>query len=118
MYLLHTTTYELKDFEPTSIPNYAILSHTWGAEEITFRDINKRLYEVRKREAFAKIEGCCAQANRDGYDYVWIDTCCIDKKSSAELHEAINSMYAWYENSEVCYAYLDDVPVENELRFH
>ena len=38
------------------------------------------------------------------------DLCCIDKTSSAELSEAINSMYRWYQESGVCYAYLADVP--------
>jgi hypothetical protein len=59
---------------------------------------------------FAKIHGCCAQAASDGWKYAWIDSCCIDKSSSAELSEAINSMYRWYQNAEVCYAYLLDVP--------
>ena len=31
------------------------------------------------------------------------------ERSSAELSEAINSMYRWYENAQVCYAYLHDV---------
>jgi hypothetical protein len=43
----------------------------------------------------------------------WIDSCCIDKSSSAELSEAINSMFQWYKNAQVCYAYLSDVS-ENE----
>jgi len=46
-----------------------------------------------------------------------IDTCCIDKKSSAELSEAINSMYKWYEKSEKCYAYLEDVSSQRTSRF-
>jgi hypothetical protein len=36
-------------------------------------------------------------------------SCCIDKTSSAELSEAINSMFRWYSRSKVCYAYLTDV---------
>jgi hypothetical protein len=43
----------------------------------------------------------------------WLDSCCIDKTSSAELSEAINSMYRWYQNAQVCYAYLEDVPAED-----
>ncbi|KAH6714351.1 hypothetical protein BKA61DRAFT_632289 [Leptodontidium sp. MPI-SDFR-AT-0119] len=46
-----------------------------------------------KRE---KIEGVCGIAVSDGFEYIWIDTCCIDKTSSAELSEAINSMFRWY----------------------
>jgi hypothetical protein len=42
-------------------------------------------------------------------NHIWIDTCCIDKSSSAELSEAINSMYDWYAASQVCYAYLENI---------
>ncbi len=63
---------------------------------------------------YAKIEGCCAQARADGWEYAWVDSCCIDKSSSAELSEAINSMFKWYRNAQVCYAFLDDVDGEEE----
>ena len=66
--------------------------------------------EVRQRLGYRKIWDTCQQAKKDGYEWVWVDTCCIDKRSSAELSEAINSMYRWYENSRICYAYLHDVP--------
>lgn len=73
-----------------------------------------------QRLGFRKIVGCCDQANIDGFDYVWIDTCCIDKTSSAELSEAINSMFNWYGDAEICYAYLSDVlgsgDVDQKLR--
>ena len=62
-----------------------------------------------------KIQFSCAQAAKDGYGYIWVDTCCIDKSSSAELSEAINSMYKWYQNAEKCYAYLADVPTGADL---
>jgi hypothetical protein len=45
---------------------------------------------------------------------VWIDTCCIDKRSSAELSEAIDSMYRWYEAVKECYAYLCNVEWKDE----
>jgi hypothetical protein len=61
-------------------------------------------------KGWSKVLGCCAQAALDGWLYAWIDTCCIDKTSSAELSEAINSMFEWYEKSQVCYVYLSDVP--------
>ncbi|KAH7921584.1 heterokaryon incompatibility, partial [Leucogyrophana mollusca] len=106
MYLLNTSTLQLEEFPKHT--KYAILSHVWGREEVTFRDINGP-HAVRM-EGYTKIERCCAQALADGYKYAWIDTCCIDKSSSAELSEAINSMYRWYEGAAVCYAYLADVP--------
>jgi len=109
MHLLHTATNKLEEF--VDPPEYAILSHRWREEEVLFADIHQP--HAMRMKGYAKIEGCCKQARRDGYQYIWIDTCCIDKNSSAALAEAINSMYMWYENAQVCYAYLDDV-ADNE----
>ena len=64
---------------------------------------------TQHKTGYNKIRGSCRQALADGYAYIWINTCCIDKKSSAELSEAINSMYQWYKDSAICYAYLSDV---------
>ena len=65
--------------------------------------------EIRQRDGYQKIFQSCEQARKDGYEWLWVDTCGIDKRSSAELSEAINSMYRWYENSRLCYAHLHDV---------
>ncbi|KAI1145569.1 heterokaryon incompatibility protein-domain-containing protein [Nemania diffusa] len=69
----------------------------------------ERAYGINKK-GYKKAINCCLIARANGFDYVWIDTCCIDKTSSAELSEAINSMYRWYEEADICYAYLADVP--------
>lgn len=94
-----------------NIPPYAILSHTWGADddEVTFKDIYKKKGKGKDKPGYAKLRFCAAQAKRDGIQYFWIDTCCIDKSSSTELSEAINSMFKWYQNSSKCYVYLSDV---------
>ena len=105
MRLLNARTKTLEEFFDDNIPRYAILSHTWGHNEPTYRDFAA----PGNRDANIKIDGCCDQALLDKYEYVWIDTICIDKSSSAELSEAINSMYTWYESAGVCYAYLSDV---------
>ncbi|KAI4711172.1 hypothetical protein J4E89_003737 [Alternaria sp. Ai002NY15] len=110
MRLLHVRTLELKTFVD-NIPPYAILSHCWTDEEVVFSDLAD-LKQAKKKTGFAKNEKTCELASKDGFDYAWIDTCCIDKSSSAELSEAINSMFAWYRNSEQCYAYLADVEVQ------
>ena len=68
---------------------------------------------MMKKSGWNKIYGCCKEAKALGFSYVWIDTCCINKDSSSELSEAINSMYAWYKNASVCIAYLSDVSFEN-----
>ncbi|KAF1828933.1 HET-domain-containing protein, partial [Decorospora gaudefroyi] len=107
MRLLHSRTLELKSFVD-DIPPYAILSHCWGEEEVVFADLAD-LELAKKKKGFMKIEKTCELAVQAGFDYVWIDTCCIDKSSSAELSEAINSMFAWYKNSGKCFAYLFDV---------
>jgi hypothetical protein len=89
------------------IPPYAILSHTWGAEEVTFRDLIDGT--GKSKAGYDKIRFCAQQAANDGLQYFWVDTCCIDKSSSAELQEAINSMFRWYQNAAKCYVYLSDV---------
>jgi hypothetical protein len=108
MRLLNSSTLVLHEFISGRIPRYAILSHTWSEEEVSFQDI--RGPGAVSRKGFEKVRKRCEQAARDGYEWVWIDTCCIDKSSSSELSEAINSMYQWYKNAQVCYAYLADVP--------
>jgi hypothetical protein len=107
MRLLNTSTITLEEFSSDSVPKYAILSHVWGPGEVSFQDMKNGM--ARNLAGYLKIQGCCWQAFRDGWQYAWIDTCCIDKSSSAELSEAINSMFRWYENATVCYAYLPDV---------
>ena len=62
-----------------------------------------------KVPGYNKIRFCGEQARRDGLQYFWIDTCCIDKSSSTELQEAINSMFRWYRDAAKCYVYLADV---------
>ncbi|KAI1420036.1 HET-domain-containing protein [Xylaria sp. FL1777] len=115
MRLIDTKTLELKEFHH-EIPPYAILSHTWGSEEVTFQEYllamgpdSTRHSHIKRKSGFSKIIGACKRAQNDKLAYLWCDTNCIDKSSSAELSEAINSMYAWYRDSVVCYAYLADV---------
>src|SRR3979490_1113626 len=111
MWLLETSTLELKEFIGANIPHYAILSHTWGTaeEEVSFRDMRKHRDAAQWKAGYAKVKKCCLKAAQDGYPYAWIDSCCIDKRSSAELSEAINSMYKWYKKVKVFFVYLFDV---------
>ena len=115
MRLLDTATVKLSSFDDdNSIPPYAILSHTWGNAEISFHDLlNYTESRLEESEGYQKIRSCCALAATKGHEYVWIDTCCIDKASSAELSEAINSMFRWYQEAQTCYAYLADVRIDD-----
>ncbi|KAI1667999.1 Ankyrin repeat domain protein [Pyrenophora tritici-repentis] len=90
------------------IPPYAILSHTWGEQEVVFDDL-KDIENAQSKEGYRKIRFCAQQAERDGLNHFWVDTCCIDKANNTELSEAINSMFRWYQNAKKCYVYLSDV---------
>lgn len=109
MRLINTHTLDFSEFFGSDIPAYAILSHTWGAEEVTYTEWLSRDDSCRAKEGYKKIDGARKQALQDGLDWLWVDTNCIDKSSSAELSEAINSMYQWYGLSQICYAYLVDM---------
>lgn len=98
------------DLSKDATPCYAILSHTWGPEcdEVTFKDLENGTGK-RKEAGYNKIRFCGEQAQKDGLQYFWVDTCCIDKSSSSELQESITSMFRWYRDAVKCYVYLPDV---------
>jgi hypothetical protein len=93
------------------IPPYAILSHTWGRDEdeVTFGD--RRLLFDKSKAGYNKIRFCGEQARKDGLEYFWVDTYCINKADQTEYSKSITSMYRWYRNAERCYVYLSDVSV-------
>jgi hypothetical protein len=107
---------KLVEFVGSNVPPYAILSHTWGApdEETQIKDLNSP--ELHQSTRFKKILYACQQAEKDGLKHLWVDTRCIDKSSSAELSEAINSMFQWYQNAKICYVYLNDVFSDDDVR--
>ncbi|KAI0973797.1 heterokaryon incompatibility protein-domain-containing protein [Xylaria arbuscula] len=117
MRLLNTTTFELREFLGDSKPEYAILSHTWGSavDEVSHRDMASGKWKTINNSGAAKITGFCQVARENGYQWGWIDTCCIDQTSSAELSESINSMYRWYRKAHICYALLSDTNEKSEL---
>ncbi|KAK7446256.1 hypothetical protein VKT23_014461 [Stygiomarasmius scandens] len=114
MRLLNTKTYKVVEFY-TDIPLYAILSHTWEKKEVTFQDI-QNLRIAKRKAGWSKVQNACRHACEYTFDWIWIDSCCIDKSSSAELSEALNSMYQYYTDAEVCYVYLSDVSSKENPR--
>jgi len=107
MRLLDTSTFEIKEFFGDQAPPYEILSHTWDADEVSFQDVKDG--DFCQKRGFSEVRESCRIAHENGLMWIWIDTCCIDKSSSSELGEAINSMYGWYEGATDCYAYLSDL---------
>ena len=112
MRLLNTSTLHFGEFSDHEIPIYLILSHRWGKDEVSYQQMASD--DSLHGEGFVKIDRFCQIAARKGFKWVWVDTCCIDKKSSAELSEAINSMYQWYHNAQECLIYLSDVEEGND----
>ncbi|KAI9059414.1 HET-domain-containing protein [Trametes sanguinea] len=120
MWLLTTDRAELKWF-PQPPQRYAILSHVWAKDasglptEQTFQEVQQinrecaRTDDNPRNRVSLKIRQCCIFAEAHGFQLVWLDACCTNRESSAELSEALNSMFRWYADAEVCYAYLHDV---------
>jgi hypothetical protein len=107
--------YILEEYVGNSIPPYAILSHTWGLDndEVTFKDVMKS--QGKDKPGYRKLKFCSEQAAKDDLHFFWVDTCCIDKTSSAELTEAINSMFKWYRVAKKCYVLLSDVSISSPV---
>ena len=115
MHLLERKTtgeFAFKVFAGKDPPDYAILSHTWHAdnnEEVSYQDMEASNGSGKSKAGWKKINFCADKAKADGLRYFWIDTCCIDKKNAVELGEAINSMFRWYQGATKCYVFLSDV---------
>lgn len=115
MWLIDTSNLKLKEIIELQDCKYAILSHTWEEDEVDFQEMKAepRPTSLLTKAGYLKIKKTCEVAREKGYSYAWVDTCCIDKASSAALSEAINSMYDWYKESSICLAYLSDLPANN-----
>ena len=113
MQLINMKTLKLEKFLDNNLPLYTILLHTWkDDEELSLCDIEERRTN-KPGIGLIKLQRSCEQAEKDCLGYIWIDTCCINKTDSVELSEAINSMFRWYKKAHICYAYLLDVPGDN-----
>ncbi|EJT76751.1 hypothetical protein GGTG_06667 [Gaeumannomyces tritici R3-111a-1] len=109
MRLIDTTTLRLGEDAPEPDGGYAIFSHKWGLEEVTFQDMTQLDQStLRGKAGYAKVENVCRIAREMGLQRVWIDTCCINKDSSAEVSQCLNAMFRWYKKSTVCIVYLHD----------
>ncbi|KAH7363971.1 heterokaryon incompatibility protein-domain-containing protein [Rhexocercosporidium sp. MPI-PUGE-AT-0058] len=99
--------FSLTEVFESEIPKYAILSHRWEAEEVTFDNLMDDTGKTKTD--YKKIRFCGEQARRDRIQYFWVDTCYINKTNNTKLTEAMNSMFRWYRDAAKCYIYLSDV---------
>lgn len=105
MRLLNVHNLRFREFHSDDVPKYAVASHRWAhGAEAALKDIHKR--RNTKKSGYIKVKGFAeyVRKNIDHVDWVWVDTCCIDQKSSQEVSEAVNSMFQWYLNADVCLA--------------
>lgn len=116
MRLLNTTNLEFQSGEHTKFcqEGYAVLSHRWFPHEVTLAQFGSHVEELRSGSSVLspqldKIRGACLTARNKGIKWVWIDSCCIDKRDLVETTESINAMYRWYRDSTLCIVYLYDV---------
>ncbi|KAI2629882.1 HET-domain-containing protein [Hypoxylon sp. NC1633] len=113
MRFVNTSTLSIESVSDSQVSgskfSYAILSHVWGPDEVLFHEVGADQKHIRDKAGWGKITSFCTIARKHGFKYAWIDTCCIDRRSSAELSEAINSMYQYYHDAKVCFIYLKDV---------
>lgn len=114
MRLLNVYTLEFCEFHGDHIPPYVVTSHRWTTDEASYKDVLKRKNQDSK--GYNKIlnfcsfaRPACKDANGQPIQWIWIDTCCINQNSSAEVSESINSMWVWYSQATHCIAYLRDV---------
>ncbi|KAI0530430.1 heterokaryon incompatibility protein-domain-containing protein [Xylaria digitata] len=113
MWLIETSTLKLEFFTEAKKGSYAILSHTWEEEEVSIEQLRNLsqawLENAQHRKRLIKIIKTCEVASQHGLSYAWVDTCCIDKSSSAELLEAINSMFRYYRDAAFCISFISDL---------
>ncbi|KAJ3498013.1 hypothetical protein NLG97_g1446 [Lecanicillium saksenae] len=116
MRLIHLNTLKLVEVS-RSTPPYAILSHTWSDDEVSLQQLESGQSREQQTEGWAKLTGFCRTVRLDASSaptWGWVDTCCIDKTSSADLSESINSMFRWYQQAACCYAILSDVEYSDD----
>ncbi|THV00724.1 HET-domain-containing protein [Dendrothele bispora CBS 962.96] len=108
---IDTHTLNLVELDDTTVLSYAILSHRWlHGEEVVNHEYLHPFGKTLSKSGYQKIQAVCRQARQDNLRYVWVDTCCIEQGNHNDVAANITSMYAYYQNAEVCYAYLVDVP--------
>lgn len=108
MRLINAHTLKLNDVRDENIERFAILSHRWEDGEVSFQEMQNPT-AASNMKGFMKIQKSCQHAVKSSCNYVWVDTCCVNKKSSTEPTEAINSMYRWYQASALSYVFFLDV---------
>jgi hypothetical protein len=125
MRLLNVSTVELEDFpNAKNRPPYVAVSHIWGPEEISYVDMTKARQTAVRKQGYKKIQIICKLVREQNLQYLFIDVCCLkdstrfDGSKTAEFSEAINSMFNWFADAELCFAYLKDSNDQDEAAFH
>jgi hypothetical protein len=105
-----------KALDPKEVPQFAILSHTWSSEEddeVSYQDFVGNTMSTKT--GYQKLIFLMARAHSDGLEYAWLDTCCINRDSEAEVSETVRTMYQWYGKASKCYVYLSDLAPQYDI---
>ncbi|KAK4495999.1 hypothetical protein PRZ48_013267 [Zasmidium cellare] len=115
MRLLNVNSLEFCEFYNRPIPSYVIASHRWASGERE-EDREATYLEVKEGRStnttgFKKVRNFAeyVRTRIPGVEWLWVDTCCVNKQDAQELTEAINSMFRWYSAAAVCLAWMADV---------
>lgn len=113
---LHDVPSRLRDSEKEPDPSdivafindkikWVIFSHRWGEAEPVYEEVKEN--KLSDKPGHKKLRNFCEVAHGEHHaEFVWSDTCCINKKDSTEYARSIRSMYRWYANAPLCVAYL------------
>jgi heterokaryon incompatibility protein (HET) len=121
MRLINVRTLDLRKFNQHP-PRYAILSHRWiDEQEICLQDWEVYVAnqdplssQIKCKSGFIKIQNACIQAQKRGFEWLWADTVCIDKRDNSEVTKSVNLMFSWYQSASVCFAYMHEVSNNNQ----
>ncbi|KAK2742724.1 het and ankyrin domain protein [Colletotrichum kahawae] len=110
MRLLHCLQQKIYHFTYPPSVQYAIFSHTWSSphddEWLSYTPAGQRSHST-KQDIIRRV---CNLALSHNLQYVWIDEACIDKSSSADVSETINSLPKYFQRATICFAFLVDLP--------
>ncbi|KAF8445020.1 hypothetical protein L210DRAFT_3394323, partial [Boletus edulis BED1] len=94
---------------------YVMLSHRWEHGEPLFQTVGHiSVYDLEKSPANIKLQTFCSLFGSLGFQWVWSDTCCINKKDNVVLQESLVAMFTWYHGSSLTIVYLRGVLSESQ----
>ncbi|KAG9309794.1 hypothetical protein JVU11DRAFT_10170 [Chiua virens] len=94
---------------------YVMFSHKWENGEPCFiQSGTSRYMSWNHRLRTSSFRTLCKLVRDFEFQWVWSDTCCIDKKDNVVLQESLVAMFTWYHGSSLTLVYLRSVWSQNQ----